>query len=216
MEVGAAGAIRPQDGTRTYTVNGQRVTVTQAPGTLAGIALTVPATLDRAVTITLAPPGADLPLVWGRYGFGPAGAQAVVALTVAPVPAGGLDVCLPVPAEVRTAARAVVLVRYAGQQWVPVAGTQDDATAGQICVPGMTAFESLAVGYRNLVPTFGDATVGALAWQVNAAQAVTLPAATGGDGPIRYRLTPPDLPAGLTYTPPAAGRDGRGHRRYAA
>ena len=52
VEVGAAGAIQPREGTTTYTVNGQQVTVTQAPGTLAGIALTVtqPATLDRALT----------------------------------------------------------------------------------------------------------------------------------------------------------------------
>ena len=209
VEVGAAGAIRPQDGTRTYTVNGQPVTVTQAPGTLAGIALTVPepARLDGAVTITLAPPGADVPLVRGGYGFGPAGARAVVALTVTPVPAGGLDVCLPVPAEVRTAAgtRALVLVRYTGQQWEPVAGAEDAAAAGQVCAAGMTAFGPLGVGYRNAVPTFEDRPVGALAFQVNEAQAVPLPAATGGDGAVRYTLTPPALPAGLTYTPPAAG-----------
>ena len=209
VEVGAAGAIRPQDGTRTYTVNGQQVTVTQAPGTLAGIALTVtePARLDGAVTITLAPPGADVPVVRGGYGFGPAGARAVVALTVTPVPAGGLDVCLPVPAEVRTAAgtRALVLVRYTGQQWDPVAGATDAAAAGQVCAAGVTAFGPLGVGYANRVPTFEDRTVGALALQVNEAHAVPLPAATGGDGAVRYTLTPPDLPAGLTYTPPAAG-----------
>ena len=209
VEVGAAGAIRPQDGTTTYTVNGQQVTVTQAPGTLAGIALTVPqpARLDGAVTITVAPPGADVPVVRGRYGFGPAGARAVVALTVAPVPAGGLDVCLPVPAGVRTAAgaRVLVLVRYTGQQWEPVADAQDDATAGQVCAAGVTAFGPLGVGYVNRVPTFEDRTVGALAWQVHEAQAVPLPAATGGDGAVRYTLEPPELPAGLTYTPPAAG-----------
>ena len=209
VEVGAAGAIRPQDGTRTYTVNGQPVTVTQTPGTLAGIALTVtePARLDGAVTITLAPPGADVPLVRGGYGFGPAGARAVVALTVTPVPAGGLDVCLPVPAEVRTAAgtRALVLVRYTGQQWEPVAGAEDAAAAGQVCAAGVTTFGPLGVGYVNRVPTFEDRPVGALAFQVNEAHAVPLPAATGGDGAVRYTLTPPDLPAGLTYTPPAAG-----------
>ncbi len=209
VEVGAAGAIRPQDGTQTYTVNGQQVTVTQAPGTLAGIALTVtePARLDGAVTITLAPPGADMPVVRGGYGFGPAGARAVVALTVTPVPAGGLRVCLPVPAEVRTAAgeRALVLVRYTGQQWEPVAGAEDDAAAGQVCAAGMTAFGPLGVGYANRVPTFEDRPVGALALQVNEAHAVPLPAATGGDGAVRYTLTPPALPAGLTYTPPAAG-----------
>ena len=95
--------------------------------------------------------------------------------------------------SVRTAAgaRAVVLVRYAGQQWDPVAGTQDDAAAGQVCAAGVTAFGPLAVGYANAVPTFGDATVGALAWQVNAAQVVALPAGTARSAtrwsPRRYR-----------------------------
>ena len=94
-------------------------------GTAQPVTVTQPATLDRTATITVRPPGADVPLVRGRYGFGPAGAQAVVDLRVAPVPTGGLDVCLPVPAGARTAAgaRAVVLVRYARQQWEPVAGT---------------------------------------------------------------------------------------------
>ena len=59
VEVGTAGAIRPQEGTTTDTVNGQPVMVTQAPGTMMGIALTVtqPAALDRAVTITVRSPG---------------------------------------------------------------------------------------------------------------------------------------------------------------
>ena len=83
-----------------------------------------------------------------------------------------------------------------------MAGAEDDATAGQVCAAGVTAFGPLAVGYANAVPTFGDEPVGALAWQVNAAHAVALPAATGGDGPVRYTLEPSALPAGLTYTPP--------------
>ncbi len=58
VEVGAAGAIRPQDGTTTYTVNGQRVTVTQAPGTLAGIALTVTLPTEGA-SIEFAKPTAE-------------------------------------------------------------------------------------------------------------------------------------------------------------
>ena len=97
VEVGAAGAIRQREGTTTYTVNGQRVTVTQAPGTLAGVALTVtqPATLDRAVTITVRPPGADVPLVRGRYGFGPAGAQALDDRRVEPPETFTVTVTLP-------------------------------------------------------------------------------------------------------------------------
>ena len=53
-------------------------------------------------------------------------------------------------------------------------------------------------------PTFGDATVEAQRYTVGTAVTVTLPAATGGDPPLTYTLTPADVPAGLTYTPPAA------------
>ena len=82
--------------------------------------------------------------------------------------------------SVRTAAgaRAVVLVRYAGQQRDPVAGTTDAAAAGQVCAAGVTAFGPLAVGYRNAVPTFGDEPVGA--------QAATARCATRWS-PRRYR-----------------------------
>ena len=209
VEVGAAGAIRPREGTTTYTVNGQRVTVTQAPGTLAGVALTVtePARLDRALTITVQPPGADVPLVRGGYGFGPAGAPAVVDLAVAPVPAGGLDVCLPVSAGLRTAAGAVVLVRYTGQQWEPVADTTGDAAAGQVCAAGMTAFGPLGAGYANAVPTFGDRTVGALELQVDEAHAVALPAATDGDGDtatLGFTLAVVRTPVRVTLLPGTA------------
>ena len=93
-------------------------------------------------------------------------------------------------------------MRYAGQQWAPVAGTADDADAGQVCATGVRAFGPLAVGYANAVPTFGDRTVGALALRVNEAQAVELPAAMGGDGMIRYTLEPADLPARLSYVAP--------------
>ncbi len=53
-------------------------------------------------------------------------------------------------------------------------------------------------------PTFGDATVEAQRYTVGTAVTLTLPAATGGDPPLTYTLTPADVPAGLTYTPPAA------------
>ena len=53
-------------------------------------------------------------------------------------------------------------------------------------------------------PTFGDAMVEAQRYTVGTAVTLPLPAATGGDPPLTYTLTPPGLPAGLTYTPPAA------------
>ena len=54
-------------------------------------------------------------------------------------------------------------------------------------------------------PTFGDAMVEAQRYTVGTPiPPLALPAATGGDPPLRYALTPLDLPDGLTYTPPAA------------
>ncbi len=48
-----------------------------------------------------------------------------------------------------------------------------------------------------LAPSFGDATVADQVWTPGAAVALVLPRATGGDGTLRYRLTPAP-PAGLT------------------
>ncbi len=206
ITVEAAGPIRAQAGTRTYQRHGQQVTVTQAPGTPAGVVVTLPPTLAQDVTITVTPAGAEVPLARGRYGFGPAGAEVAVDITVTPVPADGLGVCLPVLAAVRTAAagRTVELLHYDGRQWAPVAGSRDDAPDGQVCAPGVTTFSPFAVGYANDVPRFGE-TVPSQTYLVNEAIApLVLPAATGGDGVVRYTLTPlAALPAGLRYTPPA-------------
>ena len=53
-------------------------------------------------------------------------------------------------------------------------------------------------------PTFGDAALDPQQYrQGETITPVVLPAATGGDAPLSYALTPPDaLPAGLTYTAP--------------
>ena len=143
VAVEAAGPIRPQDGTRTYVRHGRQVTL--APGTLAGMEVTLPATLAQDVRITLRPPGDEVPLARRRYGFGPAGAEIAVDLTMTPV-----------PAAVRTAAagRMVVMVRCTGEEWAPIVGAKDDATGGRICADGMTAFGPVAVGYANGVSTF--------------------------------------------------------------
>ena len=54
-------------------------------------------------------------------------------------------------------------------------------------------------------PTFGEQTVPDQTYTVGTAiSLLTLPVATDGDPPLRYTLTPADVPAGLTYTPPAA------------
>ena len=62
--------------------------------------------------------------------------------------------------------------------------------------------------YANSVPTFGAATVPAQVFLLGVAiTPVELPAATGGDGPMRYDLAPA-LPAGLGYTLPTEAAAG--------
>ncbi len=62
---------------------------------------------------------------------------------------------------------------------------------------------SQTTGYAPDLPTFGAATVPAQVFLLGAAIApVELPAATGGDEPLRYMLTPA-LPPGLMLTLPA-------------
>ena len=189
VEVGTAGAIRPQEGTTTYTVNGQPVMVTQAPGTMMSIALTVtqPAALDRAVTITVRSPGADIPLARGRYGFGSAETRTVVDLTVAPVPTGGVDVCLPVPAELRTAAGG-----GAGALRWAVVGTGDRRDgrhrggAGVPAVPGVDYEVAGAVDDGRIEPaeTFTMRVTG------GAGAGVELVQATVGGQPLELERTP--------------------------
>ena len=52
---------------------------------------------------------------------------------------------------------------------------------------------------RDLLPTFGSASVSGRTFTVGqSVRTVTLPAASGGNAPLTYSLTP-DLPAGLTF-----------------
>lgn len=60
---GSPAALRSWHGDRSLAGGAeQQVTVRLTLGTLAGLALTLPATLDRAVAITLELSGADVPL----------------------------------------------------------------------------------------------------------------------------------------------------------
>ena len=54
------------------------------------------------------------------------------------------------------------------------------------------------VSTANTVPSFGNAAVPPQIYQVGRAVALTLPAASGGDGPLAYALMP-SLPPGLTF-----------------
>ena len=122
-------------------------------------------------------------------------------MTVRPVPAGGIDLCLPIPAALRTAAagRRLLLLHYAGGRWEQVPGGTE--AAGQVCATGVTAFSPFAAGYANARPTFRKKTVEPQQYDVDVPiPRLDLPAAEGGDGPLRYAPPTPALPTGLTYT----------------
>ena len=208
LTITPTGRLVPGEGTTAYPIGGQWLTITRHLDTPA-VEIDLPATLARDVVVTLAPPAADVPLARGLFGFGTqAAARAVVDVTVVPVPAGGVSFCLPVPAALRAeaAGRALVLLHYDGRQWAPVAGSEDDAAKGQVCATGVTTFSPFAVGYANAIPAFADAPPEPQRYDYDVDMAiapVVLPAATGGDAPLSYVLTPSDaLPAGLTYTAP--------------
>ena len=69
---------------------------------------------------------------------------------------------------------------------------------------GFTARFAFTIAGTDALPTFGAAAVPAQHYTRGVAAAtLTLPAATGGNGALTYRLgSPPALPAGLTYSAP--------------
>ena len=48
--------------------------------------------------------------------------------------------------------------------------------------------------------SFGAETIANQAWEVDSAESLTLPEATGGQGTITYSLSPTTLPGGVTFT----------------
>ena len=70
------------------------------------------------------------------------------------------------------------------------------AAALDLSAHAITAADGHTV--RDTQPTFGAASVTAQTYPVNVAVDESLPVATGGDGTLRYTLTP-SLPAGLTF-----------------
>ena len=203
-------------GTTTWQAGDHRVTVQREAGTPAvRLALVGPVTED--VTITVAPATPDVPLETGTFGLGPAEARTVVDVTVDPVPAGGLRLCLPVTAALLQAAgdEPLVLLHYVNGRWTEVPGAALEPAEARVCAT-VTEFSPFAVGYQDVAPTF-DVTLAPLALTAGQAiEPVVLPAATGGNGVLVYRLTsdPAGL-AGLTFdaatrtlsgTPTAGGR----------
>ena len=108
--------------TTTVPVDGQTVTITREAGSLTGVTLAYPATLTRDLQVTVAPLLAGIPLASERFGLGTMGAT----LTVVGVPAGGLEICLPLSDALVSEAgsRPLTLVRYGGGGWQALPGAE--------------------------------------------------------------------------------------------
>ena len=134
----------------SYAVNGHTVTVNRANDAPAGISVILPSTLSAATTVTIAMPGASVPLSSDDYNLGGDVAGLTVAqIAVAPAPSGGAAICLPVRDALRrsaTAARAnLSLLRYHNGAWTPAAGSDDRTT--RVCLESVTNFGVFALGY---------------------------------------------------------------------
>ena len=108
--------------TTTVPVDGQTVTITREAGSLTGVTLAYPATLTRNLRITIAPLLDGVPLASERFGLGTMGAT----LTVVGVPAGGLEICLPLSDALvaEAGSRPLTLVRYEGTGWQGLPGAE--------------------------------------------------------------------------------------------
>ena len=108
--------------TTTVPVDGQTVTITREAGSLTGVTLAYPATLTRNLQVTIAALLDGIPLSSERFGLGTTG----VTLTVVGVPAGGLEICLPLSDALVSEAgsRPLTLVRYGGGGWQGLPGAE--------------------------------------------------------------------------------------------
>ena len=209
---GARIAVPAGTATRTesvYVVNGQRVTVTVAPGVPPGVEIALPPTLGSAVTVSFAPVDPGVPRESGSFRLEHEDERAMVDVTVAPVPSGGVELCLAAPQGIRDAAarspgRELVLLRHDGTAWTAVSGSAWDATEMRVCASGVTSFASFALGYADRSIEFaGTVPLERLVYTVGEAIAdlVLPPVKEGaGDAPVRCcDLTPAGLPPGLAF-----------------
>ncbi len=150
------------------------VIVTTRPGAPAGVSVYGPA--GSAARATVAAAGADTPTMATGAGFG---IGTAVGVAVTRGPAGGLEICLPVSDELRTAAdaAALTLLRYAGGSWAELAGARD--LGDRVCAGGVTGEAAYAAAYALRPGTVLD-----------------LAASAPADAPGTIELT---------WTPPAAG-----------
>ena len=137
------------------------------------------------------------------FGLGEGDARVVVGVSaVSGLPTGGLTLCLAAPQGIRDAAagRELVLLRHDrhdGTAWTAVSDSAWDATEMRVCASKVREFATFALGYANTEPKF-DTTQKDLMFTVDEEidPPVMLPAAKGGDGTLRYALTPA-LPRGV-------------------
>ena len=131
-----------------YTVNGHTVTVNRANDAPASVAVILPSTLSADTTVTIAMPDDTVPLSSNDYNLGGDVAGLTVAqIAVAPAPAGGATVCLPVRSALRRAAgsASLTMLHYRNGVWTPSSGADDQTT--QVCLASITDFGAFALGY---------------------------------------------------------------------
>ena len=144
------------DRTTELVLDGRTVTITREAGALLGASVSLPSRLTRDLTITYAPMIPGLPLSSSRYGLGATPeAQAGTKLTVVGVPAGGLELCLPVPSALASEAgnRPLTLVRYEGAGWNALPGAVHRTT--EVCAPNISS-GVFAAAYT--IPQLGPAS----------------------------------------------------------
>ena len=204
----AIGGELPVGQPQVAVINSQEVTVVKESARVPQqVAVTPPSTLGQAIRITFGAPSSDVPLESGVFALADAeGVGTIVDIDVDPVPTGGVEVCLPVRGdladEASAAGRGLTLIHYntGADAWEEVSGSSYTAATGLVCASGVTDFSPFGVAYPDRRPRF----IGTIADQVyvlnNPIAALTLPAVSGGDAPLRGpTLTPSTLPPGLTF-----------------
>ena len=186
-----------------YVFNGHLVTVTEEAGVPPGVEIDLPSNLAEDVSVTFKPVEEDTPQESDSFSLEHSGSRVMVDVDVTPAPTDGVKLCLTPPAGMRETARRasgrdVELLHYTGGAWTAVKDSTWDESRSRVCGT-VTTFSDFSAGYANTKPVF-EATQPPLAFTVDVAidPAVTLPAATGGDGTLLYALTPA-LPPGLAF-----------------
>ena len=115
--------------------NGHTVTTTREAGSLLGVTVTAPAGLDRSPRITISPAPGPHPQVRPPLRLGAPGTNAIAGVRVLNEPTGGMEVCLPVPAELLAEAGGspLTLARYdgaGGDGWRAVPGSRRPGSGG--------------------------------------------------------------------------------------